>query len=100
MAVTKYKKYYTLMTTQNEALFAQFRKVHDAYSLDKKTHVAAFNTIGFDVVDTIRFWERKLCAGMERGAHNVYSNKLADKFWEEVRSEYPLIDLVGVKDAN
>jgi hypothetical protein len=45
----------------------------------------------------IRFWERKLCSGMEKGNNSVYSNKLADKFWNEVRAYFPNIDQVGLK---
>lgn len=85
------------MTEQNEQLFNTFEKIHAEYILDPKTYEAKFHTVGRDVVDTIRFWERKLCSGMERGNNSVYSNRLADKFWEEVRARFSHIDMVGVK---
>lgn len=97
MTALKYKKFYTLMTEQNTALFDTFQKIHDAYALDPKKHSVQFNTVGTEVVDVVRFWERKLCAGMERGNNSVYSNKLADKFWNEVRTRFSQIDMVGVK---
>lgn len=98
MPVLKYKKYYTLMLDQNKALFEKFRTIHDAFEKDQEQHAKVFHSFGLDVLDTIRFWERKLCAGMERGKNSAYSNKLADKFWGEVRAEYPLVDMIGVKN--
>lgn len=97
MAIQKFKKFFTLMCDQNTDLFSSFDKIHANYVLDPKKNEAQFHKVGLDVVDTIRFWERKLCAGMERGNNAVYSDKLADKFWEEVRSRYSHIDMVGVK---
>jgi len=93
----KFKKFYTLMCDQNEDLFNKFDKIHADYIMNSKANEKKFHEVGLDVVDTIRFWEQKLCAGMERGNNAVYSDKLADKFWEEVRARYSHIDLVGVK---
>jgi hypothetical protein len=97
MATQKFKKYYSLMTEQNKDLFDQFEIIHSAYVEDKKTNEKKFHKIGLDVVDIVRFWERKLCSGMERGNNAVYSDKLADKFWNEVRTRYSHIDMVGLK---
>lgn len=85
------------MTEQNTDLFNSFDSIHEKYLLDPKKYEDQFHTVGLEVVDIIRFWERKLCAGMERGSNGVYSDKLADKFWGEVRSRYSHIDMVGVK---
>lgn len=87
------------MTEQNEKLFNEFEAIHDAFSINKKSRLAAtkFHKKGLEVVDVIRFWERKLCSGMERGNNSVYSNKLAEKFWDEVRTRFSEIDMVGVK---
>ena len=65
--------------------------------MNPKKFEKEFNSFGLDVVDTIRFWERKLCSGMEKSNNGVYSDKLADKFWEVVRERYSHIDMVGVK---
>jgi len=97
MAIQKFKKFYTLMTDQNEDLFNKFEKIHNDYLIDKKANEEKFHKVGLDVVDTVRFWERKLCAGMERGNNAVYSDRLADKFWDEVRARFSHIDMVGVK---
>ena len=85
------------MVTQNQKMFDDFKKLHDAYSLDKSKHEKAFHQEGRDVLDMIRFWERKLCSGMEKGTNSQYSSKLAEKFWDEIRKTYSLIDLVGVE---
>lgn len=85
------------MSEQNAELFAKFDRIHSDYVNNPKKNEKEFNLVGIDVVDTIRFWERKLCSGMERGNNGVYSDKLADKFWNEVRERYPHIDMVGIK---
>lgn len=97
MAIPKFKKFYTLMSEQNADQFAKFDKIHADYVMNPKKYEKEFNTAGLDVVDIIRFWERKLCSGMERSNNGVYSDKLADKFWDEVRVRYSHIDMVGVK---
>ena len=97
MAIQKYKKYYELMLLQNKKVFDQFLEVHNLFVADQKKNAPQFHSLGRDVTDIIRFWERKLCAGMERGNNSQYSSKLAEKFWGEVRKTYTHIDLVGVE---
>lgn len=99
MAITKYKKYYTLMTEQNKKLFDNFEIINNDFEMNSSSRLNAtkFHKVGLEVVDVVRFWERKLCSGMERGNNSVYSDKLADKFWTEVRSRFSQIDMVGVK---
>ncbi len=87
------------MTEQNEKLFNEFEKINNEFEMNGKSRLTStkFHKIGFEVVDVVRFWERKLCSGMERGNNSVYSDKLADKFWNEVRGRFSQIDMVGVK---
>lgn len=85
------------MFEQNEALFVAFKEVHDGYQQDRKQWSARFHEEGKDVVDVIRDWERRLCSGMERGKNAVFSSKVAEKFWAEVKGYLPLIERVGVK---
>lgn len=96
MAQTKYKQYYQNMLVQNEKLFADFKKVHDHYEA-QVIDQAEYNKQGLRVVDVIRDWDRRLCSAMGRGAFSKYSEQLSDKFWSEVRKDYPLIDKVGIK---
>ncbi len=97
MPPQKYKKYYQLMSEQNVALFDTFQVIHDGFVVDPDQWSDKFHTFGRDVVDVMRFWERKLCAGMERGVHAQYSNRVAEKFWEEIKKRFSQIELVGVK---
>ncbi len=97
MPAQKYKKYYQLMTEQNQALFDTFQIIHDGFVKQSDTWSDKFHTVGLEIVDVMRFWERKLCAGMERGAHAQYSNRVAEKFWEEIKKRFSHIELVGVK---
>lgn len=87
------------MTDQNEKLFDEFEKINHEFANNSKSRLTTtkFHKLGFEVVDIVRFWERKLCSGMERGNNSVYSDKLADKFWNEVRDRFSKIDMVGVK---
>lgn len=96
MAVAKYKQYYQNMIEQNKTVFAAFKLVHDGYS-QAKVSQDDYNKKGMKVIDTIRDWDRRLCSAMGKGAFSKYSEQLSEKFWNEVRKEFPLIDKVGVK---
>jgi hypothetical protein len=97
MAAAKYKKFYELMTDENSSLFDRFQVIHDGYKADRKNWSKDFHLVGQEVVDIMRSWERRLCAGMERGQNAVYSQKLAEKFWNEIKKRYSHIELVGIK---
>jgi hypothetical protein len=97
MSIPKYQRFYQLMSAENTSLFAQFQAVHDQHQVEPDKWEKQFHELGSEVVDVIRFWERKLCSGMERGQHAQFSNRLAEKFWGEVKKQFPQIDLVGVK---
>lgn len=84
------------MRQSNQELFNRFG-AFTTDSLSNPERSKDFEEVGLEVLDTVRFWERKLCSGMERGRHAQYSTQLADKFWQQVRSDYPLVDQVGVK---
>jgi len=95
--VTKYKQFFRDMSDQHEALFLEFDTIHAGYKENRKEWSGKFHTIGQQVVDIMRDYEQRLCAGMERSKNGVYSMKLADKWWEEIKKRYSHIDLVGVK---
>lgn len=97
--MTKYKQYYQEMSDQNEALFKEFDEIHDGYKKDRKAWSTKFHGVGQQVVDIMHDWEERLCAGMERSKNGVYSMKLADKFWDEIKKRYSHIELVGVKSS-
>lgn len=93
----KYKAYFKQMLEENADLFGRFKGIHELYSKDKKTHQAIFNDEGKVIVEIVRQWEKRLCGHMEKGNNGVYSARLAEKFWAEVRSLFPLIDFVGAE---
>ena len=95
--MTKYKEYYQKMVEENAELFESFREIHDLYAKNKFAHQDEFNEIGYEVIEVIRDWERRLCSAMGRGKYSSYSHRLADKFKEEIRKTLPLIDVIGVK---
>lgn len=95
--MTKFKQYYQRMSDENTQLFATFQPIHDGYKTDRKTWSTQFHSQGLKVVEVIRDWEHRLCASMERGQNAVYSSKLAEKFWSEVKKRFSHIELVGVK---
>ena len=96
MKGTKYQVFYERAKSQNQPLFEKFKEAHDLYVLDSAKWEKRFNTEGLPVLDILRATERQLCAGMERGGYGAYSSKLAEKFWQTVKKEFPQIDYVGV----
>lgn len=97
MPQAKYKQYFSQMEEQNKQLFADFFRIHQLFELDREKHEAEFHQVGQQVVDIIRDWDRRLCSAMGKGAFSQYSQKLSEKFWDEARKSFPLIDKVGVK---
>lgn len=95
-ANAKYRKIIDEMFAQNAELFDEFAGIHNKYEKDAKKWQEKYNQIGADVMDVMRDCERKLCHGMERGQYANYSGKLADQYWAEIRTHFPLIDQVGV----
>jgi hypothetical protein len=95
MAKAKYKEYVEKMISLNQALFDQFKTVHDQYSLDNETHQQEFNRVGEKVMKIIKEYEAKLCHGSEN-KFNQFTPQLAEKFMDEIRHHFPLIDHVGI----
>ncbi len=85
------------MLKKNRELFIKFKITHDMYANDKKTWSNQFNEEGVKVLEIVREYEDILCRHSEQGKYGKFSANLAEKFWSEVRKNYPLIDFVGVK---
>lgn len=92
----KYKEYFAKMCDENKDLFTEFKKIHDLYSKNKFAHQKSFNEVGLAVRKIIEEWDSRLCGHMEAGKNANYSARLSEKFWDEVRKLFPLIDFVGV----
>ena len=78
----------------------KFKIVHDLYSNDPKNNEGQFNEIGVKALAIIREYENRLCGYSEQGQYSKYSANLSDKFWSEVRKNYPRIDFLGVKKVS
>lgn len=97
MTMPKFRDYFRQMIDQNKEEFAQFKLIHDQYQEDQRQYQEEFNRQGKVIVEVIRDWERRLCGGMEKGENARYSANLSEKFWNEIRVFFPMIDYVGVK---
>lgn len=95
----RYRDEFRKIINANPEIFEEFAKIHDLYSKDAKSHQNEFNRIGGQVVTLIEEAERHLCGKTERGQYAKYSSNLSDKFRNEVKAFFPLIDFVGVKVA-
>lgn len=93
----EYQKAFQEMLTRNQAIFDQFKEIHDGYMADPATWKGMFNDVGGQVMDIIRDTERRLCATMGKGQYSKFTQTLSEKFWAEVRTVYPKIDFVGIK---
>jgi len=83
------------MIEQNQDAFDKFRTVHNEYALNPDPNQENYNIEGGKILKIIKEWESKLCHQQEK-TYSQYAGKLAEKFWEEVRKEYPMIDHIGI----
>ncbi len=97
--MTKFKQTYQEMVDKNQTLFTEFMTVHEGFLSDRKKWSSQFHEQGARVVAIIREYEQKLCASMERGNFAAFSNKVSEKFWNEVKKDYSRIEMVGVKSS-
>jgi hypothetical protein len=96
MAKAKFQQYLDQMYEDHSAEFEAFRLVHTDYQLDKKKWQDEFNRQGKPLLRIIEDYERKLCLQMESGNNAGYSARLAEKFREAIKKDFPLIDFIGV----
>lgn len=93
------------MVEANKELFDKFAKVHTNYGMDNDKQSLAggtskfqeeFNREGEEVLAVIHEWENRLCSHSEKAGYANYTGNLAEKFQEEVKSHFPLIDHIGI----
>jgi hypothetical protein len=94
--MTKYREYVEKMLASDPELFKKFDLVHAQYHLEPDKYSSEFNQLGEEVLDLVREYENRLCSKSEGSGYASYSSHLAEKFQEEVRILFPLIDKVGV----
>lgn len=94
--MTKYKECFNRMVEENKEAFDEFTKIHFEYSIDPDGHQDKFNEEGEKILAIIREWEGKLCKQSEKAGFGNYTGNLAEKFQAEIKSNFPLIDHIGV----
>lgn len=97
MMAVKYKEYFNKMVDDNKVLFESFKMLHDEYGLNGTGLQDKFNKEGEKILDIVREYENRLCSNTERGMYNKFSTNLAEKFQNEVRKKFPMIDHIGLK---
>ena len=94
--MTKYKEYFDKMVSENKDAFSDFTNIHFEYSTNEDKFQEKFNKEGEAILKIIHEWEDRLCKSSEGAGFGTFTGKLAEKFQEEVRSHYPLIDHIGI----
>ncbi len=84
------------MLEENKKLFDEFKDVHANYGMNDEKYQDEFNKLGQKVLDVAHEWENRLCKSSEGAGFGTFTVKLAEKFQEELRRAYPLIDHVGI----
>ncbi len=95
--MTKYQQYYQKMWESNKEILSGFMDVHDRFKKDRKKYSGEFNQQGKQVRELMEDWDKRLCQQMEKGQNAVFSSKVSEKFWNEVKKDFPLIEFVGVE---
>ena len=95
--MTKIQTVISEMYEKYQQEFADFQITHDKFMRDRKTFQRKYNREGRKIMEILRFYEGQLCGKQERSSMGVYSSKLAEKYWTEIKKKLPLIDFVGVK---
>lgn len=94
--MAKYKEYFQKMLEDESEAFEEFKKLHHEYAQNQDVLQEKFNEEGEKILSIIREYENRLCSNTERGKYNKFSANLAEKFQNEVRKHFPLIDHVGL----
>lgn len=94
--MTKYKQYVDRMLESEKELFAEFSQIHAKYSLDEDKYQEEFNKIGEKVLIVVAEWENKLCRQSEKAGYGSFTSNLSEKFRQELKRIFPLIDHIGI----
>jgi len=85
------------MLSDNKVLFDEFSALHTKYETNEVKWQKEFNEKGDVILDIVQEYENRLCTNTERGMYNLYSGKLAEKYRDEIRKIFPMIDHIGIK---
>ena len=96
MSQALFKKAIEEMVEVNRKELEKFSEIHNLFKKDQVKYKEIFDETGKPVLRLIEEAENRLCGKMEGSGRGKFSAKLAEKFRDEIRKIYPLIDLVGV----
>ncbi len=94
--MTKYKELIRTMLSENKEIFDEFTLLHAEYGLDPDRHQEEFNHLGAKIMSLVKEYENKLCGRSENNGYGSFTGNLAEKYQNEVRKIFPLIDHVGI----
>lgn len=83
------------MVDENKDAFSAFKKLHDRYALEGDSMQDEYNKEGKKILSIIQEYENKLCKNSEK-TYSLFTGNLAEKFREEIRKAYPMIDHIGI----
>lgn len=84
------------MVEENKELFDNFKILHANYGMEEEKYQEQFNIEGAKILELAHLWENRLCKSSEGAGYGTFTTKLAEKFQNELRQEFPLIDRVGI----
>lgn len=91
----KYKEFYKKTLKKNKSLFEDFEIVHEKYAKNPIKYKEEFNRIGGEIMVILKKAEDKLCFQSEQSRFAKYSEQLSQKFWDEVKKDFPKIEEVS-----
>lgn len=94
--MTKYKEYVKKMIDGNKDAFEEFKRLHDNYALDEEKWQGEFNKEGEKIMKIVHEWENRLCMQSEKAGYGNYTGGLAEKFKEELKKTFPMVDYIGI----
>ncbi len=94
--MVKYKKAFNEMLKDYNEFFAEFKKTCEKFETNPDDWGEKFNEQGVKVLRIVRRYENALCSRSENTGYGKFSENLSEKFWEEVRGYFPLIDRVEI----
>lgn len=94
--MTKFKEYVIRMYEAEKEKFEEFQKLHDRYNLDQDKWQDEYNQEGAKILKIIGEWEDRLCRTSEKAGYSNYTGGLAEKFRDEIKKRFTMIDWIGV----
>lgn len=84
------------MVDDNKEIFAEFTRLQFEYENDMEGKQSDLNRVGEKVQELVMEYENRLCSHSDKGQFSGFTPKLAEKFQEEVRKNFPMYDFIGV----